>query len=87
MGWPRRPGDGLGAWQDAHIEAEDFRELSGERVLVLSRFIGRGKSSGIEIGQIRATGASVFELQEAKVTRHAFYFDRYRALADLGLKQ
>ena len=79
--------DGLGPWKDAQIEAEDFRELNGERVLVLSRFTGRGKTSGIEVDRIRATGASVFELHDGKVTRHAFYFDRAHALADLGLEE
>jgi hypothetical protein len=77
----------LGTLEGARIEAESFRDLGGERVLVLSRFTGRGKSSGVEMAEVRARGASVFDIQDGMVTRHTFCFDRARALADLGLEE
>jgi hypothetical protein len=77
----------LGALEDARIEAESFRDLDNGRVLVLSRFTGRGKSSGVEMAEVRANGASVFDIQDGVVTRHTFCFDRDRALADLGLEE
>jgi ketosteroid isomerase-like protein len=75
----------LSAWDEYHPEAEEYLELDDSRVLVLTRFSGRGKTSGLELGQIRPKGATLFELRDGKVTRIAQYLDRERALADLGL--
>jgi ketosteroid isomerase-like protein len=76
----------LSAWEQWRVEAEEYRELDGERVLALTRLRGRGKTSGMEIGQISARGANVFNVQSGKVTRLVAYNDRDRALADLGLE-
>jgi hypothetical protein len=67
------------------FEVEECRELDEERVLVLQHFSARGKASGLELGQIRTTGATLFNVRGGKVTRLAFYMDRERALADLDL--
>jgi ketosteroid isomerase-like protein len=77
--------DFLGTWQDFHAEAEEYRELDAERVLVLVRFSGRGKTSGLDIGEMRTMGAGLYHLHGGKVTRGVHYWDRERALADLGL--
>jgi ketosteroid isomerase-like protein len=77
--------DVLGAWEDFRAEAEEYREIDNERVLVLVRYLGRGKRSGLELGQMRTQGAAVYHVRGGKVTRLVFYFDRERALADLGL--
>jgi ketosteroid isomerase-like protein len=77
--------DWLSAWENLRVEADQYRELDDERVLVLVRNIGRGKTSELELGQLRSTGASVFHVRGGKVTRYVIYFDRERALADLGL--
>jgi ketosteroid isomerase-like protein len=77
------------AWDDARIgDVDAYRELDGERVLVLYRVSGRGKSSGIELGQlgVAARQAQLFHVRNGSVTRLVVYFDRERALADLGLK-
>jgi hypothetical protein len=42
----------LSAWDDFRGEAEEYRELDDERVLVLTRNSGRGKTSGLELGQM-----------------------------------
>jgi ketosteroid isomerase-like protein len=76
--------DFLSAWEEHRAGAEEFREVDDERVLVLVRVIARGKASGLELGQMRAKGASLFQFREGKVTRLVCYFDRKRALADLG---
>ena len=75
----------LSAWEDVRALAEEYRELDGERVLVLAHLSGRAKKSGLELGQIQAKGAGLFHVRSGKVTRHVFYTRRERALADLGL--
>jgi ketosteroid isomerase-like protein len=72
----------LDAWEGYRIQAEEFRELDGERVLVLTRNSGRGQVSGLEIEQKRA---QLHHIRRGKVTRWVYYHDRDRALADLGL--
>ena len=77
--------DVLSAWDDPRPEVDEYRELDGERLLVLFRHIGRGKTSGLEIGKTGAKGASVVHVRDGKVTRLVHYFERERAFADLGL--
>jgi ketosteroid isomerase-like protein len=74
----------FGAFEDFRVEAEDCRELDAQRVLALTKASGRGKTSGLDIGQ---KGAEVFEICNGKVTRIVTYNDRDRALADLGLTE
>jgi ketosteroid isomerase-like protein len=81
-----RTRDYLGAWADFGLEAEEYRELDGKRVLVLMLRRGRGRTSGLELGKVGAKSASVFHIGDGKVTRLVLYFDRDRALADLGLE-
>jgi ketosteroid isomerase-like protein len=77
--------DYLSAWDAYRVEADEFRELDRERVLVLVRRSGRGRTSGLDLGQMRTPGAAVFHLREGKVTTLIAYGNRERALADLGL--
>jgi ketosteroid isomerase-like protein len=78
--------DFLIGWADFRAEPEEYRELDHERVLVLTRNTGRGKTSGLELGEMRTHGASLFHVRNSKVTRLALYWERDRALADLGLE-
>jgi ketosteroid isomerase-like protein len=75
----------LQSWEDYRVEAEEYRELDDERVLVLIRIGGRGKTSGLEIGQMRAEAANLISVRDGRVTRLVLYWDRERALADVGL--
>jgi ketosteroid isomerase-like protein len=75
----------LEVWQDFRFEAEEYRELDSERVLVLLRRTGRGKASGLEVAQIHERGLHLFCIRGGKVTRLVDYLNRERALADLGL--
>jgi ketosteroid isomerase-like protein len=72
-------------WADFRAEPDEYRELDEERVLVLIRRSGRGKTSGLELGEMRTLGAALFHVCDGKVTRIVNYFDRKLALADLGL--
>lgn len=77
--------DFLSAWDEFRSNAEEYLELDGERVLVLTRHSGRGKASGLELREMKAKGANLFHIREGKVIRLVMYLDRERALADLGL--
>jgi ketosteroid isomerase-like protein len=76
----------LSAWEEFHSVVEEYRELDGERILVLVGATARGKTSGMELGQtLRARSANVFHIRDGKVTKLVVYLDRDRALADLEL--
>jgi ketosteroid isomerase-like protein len=77
--------DWLSAWEEYRIEPDEYRELDDERVLVLDRYSARGKRSGVEITPTRTTAAHLFHVRGGTVTRLIVYFNRERALADLGL--
>jgi ketosteroid isomerase-like protein len=65
--------------------ADEYRVLDEERVLVIHHRIGRGKTSGVDIGRMGSGGANVFYVRDGRVARLINYVDRDRALADLGL--
>ena len=51
----------LGAWDEFRGEdVEEYRELDGDRVLMLHSWSGRGKASGLELANMRAKAASRF---------------------------
>jgi ketosteroid isomerase-like protein len=75
----------LSAWEELRVEADEYRELDDERVLVLTHPSGRGKTSGLEVGQLQPKGANLFHVRGGKVTRLVVWMLRERALADLGL--
>src|ERR1700730_545828 len=77
--------DILGAWQEFRMTAEAYRELDDTRVLVLTQYGGRGKTSGLELEQLGARGAQVVYVDGGKVTKVVLYWDREHALTDLGL--
>jgi ketosteroid isomerase-like protein len=75
----------LSPYKDYRVMAEEVRELDDERVLVLHRYSGVGKTSGLQIGEIASRGADLFHLRGGRVTRLVVYWDCRRALADLGV--
>ena len=74
----------LSAWEDFHAdEVDEYRELDGERVLALQRFSVRGKTSALDLRRVR--GANLFHVHDGTVTRLVLYWNRERALLELGL--
>lgn len=73
---------------DIGVEAEEYREVDATRVLVLVRNKGVAEASGVDIEQLGgASIAAVFAVSDGKVTSLSLYWDRNRALADLGLEE
>jgi ketosteroid isomerase-like protein len=71
----------LSAWErPITIEAEEFIE-SGDRVLVLITWIGRGKGSG---AQIESRGAHLWTFRDGLVVHYGVYRNRDEARAALG---
>jgi len=75
----------LGAWEGLRSQADEFREIDDDRVLVLTHLGGRGKTSGLELGQMETKQANLLQIHEGKVTRLVIYNYRAHAFADLGL--
>jgi ketosteroid isomerase-like protein len=73
--------------QDVRATVEQYRELDAERVLVLMRTAGRAERSGIDLEEMRMEGAALLHVHNGRVTRLVVYWDRDRALADLGLEE
>jgi len=79
--------DWLSLWDGYRVEVDEYRELDDERLLVLMLHCGRGKRSGLDVGQegTKKPGANVLHVRDGRVTRIVLYWDRERALADLGI--
>jgi ketosteroid isomerase-like protein len=73
----RRLRSWLSPWEDWRCEAEEFL-TSGDLVVVLTRYTGRGKESGVTVD---TRGAHVWTLREAKAVRLEVFSSRERALA------
>jgi hypothetical protein len=77
----------LGEWEEPRIEADEVRPLDDGRVLVFNHLAARGKTSGIDVGDMRHNGAAILSFRDGTVACYLSYFDRDRALADLGLEE
>jgi ketosteroid isomerase-like protein len=76
----------LAGWEEIRVMGVDYYELDEERVIVLVRGSGHGRTSGLELERIgRGRGANLFHVRDGRVTRLVLYYDGERALADLGL--
>jgi ketosteroid isomerase-like protein len=53
----------------------------GDHVVVLARYHGRGRGSGVEIHQ---QGAHVFELRDGKILRLEIFANREKAIESVG---
>ena len=77
--------DVLRSFSELRAEPEEIRELSDGCVLLLLKNAGRGRASGLDVRDVSSHAANVFYVRDGKVTRLVIYWDRERALADLGL--
>ena len=75
----------LRAWEELRAVPGEYRELDAERVLVLLRAVGRGKTSGLELSDMQHDQGVLFQIHDGRVTRLVLYPDVEGALADLGL--
>ena len=66
----------LSEWENWRAQAEDYLEF-GDHVVVLARYHGQGRGSGVEIHQ---EGAHVFELRDGKIVRMEIFASREKAI-------
>ena len=79
----RRYADWLRGWRDFRAEPEEYFVVDDSRILVFVRNSARGRTSGLELDT--RSVANFFEVRGGKVVRIVLYWDRARALAELGL--
>ena len=79
--------ESLSAFEHLRTEADEYRALDDEQVFVLMHLRGRGKTSGLEVGDIQMKGANLFHLRDGKVTTLVLYWDRQHAHPDVGLAE
>jgi ketosteroid isomerase-like protein len=79
--------EALSAFEELRVEPDEYRALDDERVLVLVHFSGRGKTSGLEVGDIHMKGANLFHVRDGEVTRLVLYWDREHAFVDFGVAE
>ncbi len=75
----------LNVWEGFRVEPDEYHEPDVDHVIVLAHPVGRGKASGIDLGHMDIKGAQLFQVRDGKVVRLVHYYERDRALADLGL--
>lgn len=71
------------AWEKFHIHADRFRH-SGDRVIMLGRLEGRGKTSGVPVD---APLGMIFDFRDGTISRIRGYLDHYEALRAGGLPE
>ena len=71
----------LSPWEDWRVEAEEFVTIDN-RVVVLTRYHGRGKGSGAEVD---VTGAHLWVMRDGRAESMMVFSDRDKALAAAGL--
>jgi hypothetical protein len=54
----------MSVWNEWRAVVHEYRELDAERVLVLSHVSARGKTSGLEIGQMQTRLASAMHVRD-----------------------
>jgi ketosteroid isomerase-like protein len=73
------------AWEEVRLDEQEFID-GGDRVVVMSRMIGKGKGSGVEVA--RPVNGQVWTIRDGRVTRLEFGFtDRNEALEAAGLRK
>jgi len=70
-------------WKEFRAIAEEYRDLGG-RVLLLGRFEGLGKGSGVPVD---AQLGTVYDFRGGKVSRSRVYLDHGEALRAAGLSE
>jgi uncharacterized protein len=71
----------LSPWEDWRCEAEEF-VAAGEFVVVLTRYTGQGKESGLAVN---VQGAHLWTMRDGKAIRLEVFSSREKALEAAGL--
>jgi hypothetical protein len=74
----------LDYWGDYRVEAQEFRRLNQDSVLVVARQHGRGEWSGVEVG---STIFTVWTFSERKVVGQHWALELSEALDAAGLAE
>jgi ketosteroid isomerase-like protein len=69
-------------WEDWRIEAERFEDAGDDRVLVIERYGGRGRESGVEL---QGRAAAIWTLRQGRVVGLEIGIPIDEAYAALGL--
>jgi ketosteroid isomerase-like protein len=70
-------------WEYLSVSGEEFRDL-GDKVLVVGRMEGRGRSSGVEVD---TPYSMVVDFRDGKVVRSRAFLDHDEALRAAGLAE
>lgn len=70
-------------WSELNVSGEEFHDL-GDRVLVLGRMEGQGRTSGVRVD---TPYTMIVEFREGKVSRSRAYLDHAEALRAAGLAE
>jgi ketosteroid isomerase-like protein len=65
------------------VEADSYRDLGDDRVLLLGQVIGRGRASGADV---HAELGQVFTFRDGLLVSYRGYLDRAEALEAVGLR-
>ena len=71
-------------WEEFRVVPEQFID-AGDRVVVMEKIRGRGRSSGVEVGT--QTYATIWTLRDGQVTRVQVGVDPNEALKAVGLEK
>jgi ketosteroid isomerase-like protein len=77
----------LNSFADFRLLTERVIEVDKQRVLALTHVGGQGKTSGLNLALAGSAFAHLFELRGSKVATLVVYFDRDRALTDIGIEE
>jgi ketosteroid isomerase-like protein len=72
------------AIENPHVKVEELRDLGHGQVLVVARYLGRGRRSGIELDQ---RISSVHRLRDGMIASVRDYASREEALEAAGLRE
>lgn len=82
--WERYWHDMHQTWEDWRLEDLQFFDGGGDRVAVLMRLVGRGKTSGVPVD--RKIGIA-YRVRDGMMWRARSYLDPREALEAVGLKE
>jgi len=70
-------------WDEFRVVHDEYRQVGGS-VLMLARFEGRGKTSGVAVD---STLAAAYDFRDGKISQIRVFFSRDEALKAVGLEE